>query len=459
MRPTHFVLGAAMVLGSVAPIAAQDRTSGPTTVVSLMGNDNEDRAALGVSTGASGKRDTLGLLIESVTPNSPADKAGLLEGYRIASINGENLKLSPGDAGEPDMDGIMTRRLSRELGKVKAGDEVTLQVYADGAYKTMKVKTAALEDLAMRPMRMSADDYDDRPALGLSLDGGGSRRDTLGLLVTGVENNGPADKAGIEEGNRIASIDGVDLRVPADEAVGGELLGAKQRRFTRELQQKKAGDEITLQVYANGAMKTVKVTAARTADVYKDMHSRRIRIGGFDGMSLVAPAAPVVRLRGFDGMDGIEESMRPMRIEIDNAKRAALDAQMMSRQQADLARMQARMAVERSRLSDWDDGDTRGGSGWVRGGPGSMLSLGGLRVSVVSDALSRYFGKGSEDGLLVLDASDDWHPLQAGDVILSLNGKAVREGDHSEISLDSDRDNTFVVLRKGSRVTVHVKAH
>ncbi len=456
MRPTHLVLGAAMVLGSVAPIAAQDRTSGPTTVVSLLGNDMEDRAALGLSTGASGKRDTLGLLIESVTPNSPADKAGLLEGYRIASINGENLKLAPGDAGEPDMDGIMTRRLSRELGKVKAGGDVTLQVYADGAYKTMKVKTAALEDIAMHPMRMSDDDYDNRPALGLSLDGGGSKRDTLGLLVTAVENDGPADKAGIEEGNRIASIDGVDLRVPADEAVGGQLLGAKQRRFTRELQQKKAGDEITLQVYANGSMKTVKVTAGRTADVYKETRGRRIRIKGFDGMSWAAPVAPVVRL---DGMDGLEESMRPLRIEIDNAKRAALDAQVMARQQADMARMQSRMALERSRLNDDYFDDSRRSSGWVSGGPGSMLTLGGLRVSVVSGALSSYFGKGSEDGLLVLDANDEWHPLQAGDVILSLNGKSVREGDHTELSLDSDQDNTFVVLRKGSRVTVHVKAH
>ena len=456
MRPTHLILGAAMVLGSVAPIAAQDRT--PTTIVSLMDNDMADRAALGVSTGASGKRDTLGLLIESVTPNSPADKAGLLEGYRIASINGENLKLSPGDAGEPDMDGIMTRRLSRELGKVKPGDEVTLQVYADGANKTMKVKTAALEDITTRPMRLSAEDYDDRPALGLSLDGGGSKRDTLGLLVTAVENGGPADKAGIEEGNRIASIDGVDLRVPADEAVGGELLGAKQSRFMRELASKKAGDEITLQLYADGAMKTVKVTAARTADVYKETRGRRFRVNGFDGATWVAPVAPTIRLRALQGLDGIEESMRPLQIEIDNAKRAALDAQVMARQQADLARVQSRMAVERARMADWTDGG-RGSSGWISGGPGSMLTLGGLRVSVVSDALSSYFGKGSEDGLLVLDASDEWHPLQAGDVILSLNGKSVREGDHAEISVDSDQDNTFVVLRKGSRVTVHVKAH
>ena len=53
MRPTHLVLGAAMVLGSVAPIAAQDRTPGPTTIVSLLDNDMADRALPTVSRSSS----------------------------------------------------------------------------------------------------------------------------------------------------------------------------------------------------------------------------------------------------------------------------------------------------------------------------------------------------------------------------------------------------------------------
>lgn len=74
-------------------------------------SDDGDRAMLGVATSSSGKRDTLGLLIRSVTPGSPADKAGLEEGNRIASINGVSLRLSREDAGEPDMSGAMTNRL------------------------------------------------------------------------------------------------------------------------------------------------------------------------------------------------------------------------------------------------------------------------------------------------------------------------------------------------------------
>src|SRR5919197_2978799 len=59
-----------------------------------LGGDDEPRAVLGISTNGSGSaRDTLGVLVSSVVPNSPADKAGIEEGNRIASINGVSLSL------------------------------------------------------------------------------------------------------------------------------------------------------------------------------------------------------------------------------------------------------------------------------------------------------------------------------------------------------------------------------
>src|SRR5689334_11729577 len=63
---------------------------------------DEDRGYLGISTGTSGRRDTLGLLVTDVTPGGPADRAGLQEGDRIVSINGTSLRISEDDAGEPD---------------------------------------------------------------------------------------------------------------------------------------------------------------------------------------------------------------------------------------------------------------------------------------------------------------------------------------------------------------------
>ena len=112
--------------------------------------DDRDRPAIGVTTSSGGMRDTLGLLVQSVTAGGPAEKAGIEEGNRLVSINGVSLRLSAADAGESDMDGIANRRLLRELEKAKPGDEVELRVWAAGQTKTVKVKTVAFEDLPSR---------------------------------------------------------------------------------------------------------------------------------------------------------------------------------------------------------------------------------------------------------------------------------------------------------------------
>ncbi|MGH7654072.1 MAG: PDZ domain-containing protein [Gemmatimonadaceae bacterium] len=138
------------LLAAAAPVAGAQSTgqSAPRArTYTWTSRDDSDRAMLGISTGGSGRRDTLGLFIESITDGSPADKAGLEEGNRIASINGVNLKVAREDAGDSDMSGAMTSRLVREMRKIKAGDEVTLQVWSDGHYKSVKVKTVAAKEL------------------------------------------------------------------------------------------------------------------------------------------------------------------------------------------------------------------------------------------------------------------------------------------------------------------------
>src|SRR5688500_19748089 len=83
---------------------------------------NENRAAIGVSTTATGTlRDTLGLMITSVTRGSPAERAGLEEGNRIQAINGVNLRANAADIEDAELSGSLTRRLTRELAKAKPG--------------------------------------------------------------------------------------------------------------------------------------------------------------------------------------------------------------------------------------------------------------------------------------------------------------------------------------------------
>src|SRR3954468_17625755 len=57
----------------------------------------------------------------------------------------------------------------------------------------------------------SSDPQSPRAALGVVTSSTGTPRDTLGLMITSISRGGPAEKAGLEEGNRIAAINGVSL--------------------------------------------------------------------------------------------------------------------------------------------------------------------------------------------------------------------------------------------------------
>ena len=254
----------------------------PRAAVAAYSAADPDRAMLGVSTSSDGKRDTLGLLVSSVTEGSPAEKAGIEEGNRIGSVNGISLKLSRADAGESDMGGVMTNRLVREMRKLKPGDEATLEVWANGRYKTVKVKTVSAEDLM--PTRPARVNDDERAALGVSVSSTGNRRDTLGVFVSSVTEDGPAEKAGITEGDRIASINGVDLRASKEDVGEGWVSSGKVGRLQREIGKLKPGQSTDLVVVSGGRSRTVKVTAARARDL-KDSGGFSFRVG--DGMGMM----------------------------------------------------------------------------------------------------------------------------------------------------------------------------
>jgi S1-C subfamily serine protease len=220
-------------------------------------DDDENRAVIGIMTSTGSARDTLGVLVSSVTAGGPAEKAGIEEGNRIAAINGVNLKLAPADVGDWDMSNAMSRRLTRELGKVTPGSDVELRVYSGGQTRTVRIRTVAYDSLYRTARRR--DDGENRAALGVSVGSHGSRRDTLGVFVMEVDDDGPAAKAGIVEGNRIAAINSVDLRVSRDDAGDGMISSVKVQRLHRELEKLKPGDEVELRVYGDGRTRTLKV--------------------------------------------------------------------------------------------------------------------------------------------------------------------------------------------------------
>jgi serine protease Do len=342
-------LSAAALAVTTSPAAAQSRNSdavrAPGRTFVFEGPDSQGpRAALGVGTSATGTaRDTLGLMITSITRGSPAEKAGLEEGNRLAAINGVSLRANAADLEDYETGNTLSRRLIRELSKSKPGDEVELRVYRDGRSQTMKVKTVDSDSLFRRSTTfrsVSREDMDDRPALGLGIGSSGSRRDTLGVLVISVQDSTPAARAGIEEGNRIAAINGVNLRVAREDAGDPSVGSAKAQRLQREVSQLKPGVNVTLRVYSNGQFRDVTMKVARAGDLPR---GRFGRVGSwyFPGMPPMPAMAPMPPMPPMPRMQGVREVM-PIGLEIEPALRERLDG---VRVQLD----RARPALERLR--------------------------------------------------------------------------------------------------------------
>lgn len=132
-----------------------------------------------------------------------------------------------------------------------------------------------------------------RAALGLELRTTGTKRDSLGVFVEAVTPKGPAETAGIIEGDRIASINGVDLRTSAGDTEDSYTNGLAAHRLSREVQKLSPGTRVNLRVYSGGRFRDVQVTAGKASDVMRLGNRFRYMMPGMDGMM------------NFDGPDGM----------------------------------------------------------------------------------------------------------------------------------------------------------
>lgn len=244
------------------------------------------RAVLGITTSTgSGLADTAGVLVRDVTADGPAARAGIRAGDRLTEIGGISLRIAPSDAGDPVLASIGSRRLTRELDKRAPGDEIALRVTSGSQSRAVRVRLADPDSLfparAAAPLARArtiiAERLQNRASLGIHVGTTGSRRDTLGVFVMGVDDEGPAAKAGIVEGARIAAIDGVDLRVSPADAGDPMIPAARVRQLTRALRDVKPGDEVELRVWQSGQYRTTRL---RTVPADSLRRNRRTVIVG-----------------------------------------------------------------------------------------------------------------------------------------------------------------------------------
>lgn len=249
---------------------------------------SRNRAVLGITLSEGERRDTAGVRVQSITANGPAAKANLKVDDIITEINGVSLRISAADADDPALVGAPLRRLQRTMAKAKPGEVVRLSIKSGATTKSVSITTVSEAELAGEPVRTAARTRttanDSRGAIGVTVGGSGTVRDTLGLFVSSVVAGGPAEKAGLVEGERIAAVNGVDVRVPKEDVDDAPAVSARVDRFVREVQKVAVGATITLRVHSGGRSREVNVVTVPASE----LPTQGLRIGiGDNGLQIL----------------------------------------------------------------------------------------------------------------------------------------------------------------------------
>ena len=110
-----------------------------------------------------------------------------------------------------------------------------------------------------------------RAQLGVSIED-----DELGARVSSVLEDGPAEEAGLEEGDIIVALGGTDLGAPIDDEDEDDDWGPT-RRLMRLMADVEPGDDVRVDYLRDGRRQSVVVTARRRGGVFV---TRGVPLGG-----------------------------------------------------------------------------------------------------------------------------------------------------------------------------------
>lgn len=246
-----------------------------------------------------------------------------------------------------------------------------------------------------------------------------------GVLVNRVVSDGPADRAGLQQGDVIVRFNSRTVDSPAALA---RMVGEARER-----------QEVALQVLRGGERRTIPVVLASRSD---------------EEIAPPAPEAPPEPPAPGDGKGRDDGESRDVRVKIsrDGGKPEVYKFD------GDLEKLPGHV---REMLRDMPGLDGNGGLHALRVMGASRGRL-GVRIESLNEGLASALGAPGTDGVLVLEVIADTPAehagLRAGDVILTVDGHEVK---NAEGLVDALRDVngkvSITVSRTGARRTVEAE--